>query len=114
MVQARSRRHGQPGYRCFRLTKQLGHGVRPGNIKRFEILMYLAAGIDLASLPLLWTGMPPIEYALSALWVLFICSLVWLAAHRRANWARWLLLALFCFTTFMQLYVSRPLPLMAN
>ena len=74
----------------------------PVNVRRFERLMYIALSLGLAMSAIQITISREIS-SFSALIMMLIpvgsytitASLVWLAAHRRKNWARWALGILF-------------------
>lgn len=76
-----------------------GPGVRtPKNIFYFEVLLYLSLIID--SLSMLFRDdadlteiSAPVAKLFTAVLILFFVYLVWLAANRRQNWARMILLA---------------------
>lgn len=72
----------------------------PTHIFYFEVLLYLSLLLDALSMPLRDEafddagGMtPPTAKLITALLILAFVGLVWLAAHRRKNWARMVLLA---------------------
>jgi hypothetical protein len=86
--------------------KRAAKRARPANIKRFELLMYLAAAISVAAAPFITPDVPASYYVVLALWGAFLFFLIWMVAHRRANWARWLLFALFCLETLYGFYFA--------
>ncbi len=71
---------------------------RPSNVKKFEILMYVSAAMGfLASIwALIWPPVDTAEYSglyiatilVGVMFGAFRVLTVWLAARRRANWAR--------------------------
>jgi hypothetical protein len=69
--------------------------TRPASVRWFEILMYLTCavsvftyGLTRAAIP----GMLPGVRGLGVmLWLIVAIPLIWLAARRRKNWARWTL-----------------------
>lgn len=70
----------------------------PKNIFYFEVLLYLSLIVD--SLSMLFRDdadlteiSAPVAKLFTAVLILFFVYLVWLAAHRRQNWARMILLA---------------------
>lgn len=72
----------------------------PTNIFYFEVLLYLSLLLDALSMPFreeafdAAAGMtPPAAKLITAVLILAFVGLVWLAAHRRKNWARMVLLA---------------------
>jgi hypothetical protein len=46
------------------------------------------------------------DLPISLVWWSFVVALIWLAARRQKNWARWLLLYLFMFETVTALWSS--------
>lgn len=72
--------------------------VVPKNVRRFEICLYASLLLDTLSFPLrqIPEDVPRITVAASAIFsaslILLFCHLVWLAAHRRRNWARLVLM----------------------
>ncbi|MES2751585.1 MAG: hypothetical protein V4661_09465 [Pseudomonadota bacterium] len=76
-------------------------GVKtPKNIFYFEVLLYLSLILDALSMPFrndayndLTEMTPPAAKLITAAMILLFVYLVWLAAHRRKNWARMVLLA---------------------
>ena len=68
----------------------------PTNIFYFEVLLYLSLLLDALSMPFrddpAATTLPAAKLVTAALILLFV-ELVWLAARRRKNWARMVLLA---------------------
>ena len=72
--------------------------VVPENVRRFEICLYASLLLDTLSFPLrqIPEDVPRITVAASAIFsaslILLFCHLVWLAAHRRRNWARLVLM----------------------
>jgi hypothetical protein len=68
----------------------------PTNIFYFEVLLYLSLLLDALSMPFRddAAGMtPPAAKLITAALILLFVELVWLAARRRKNWARMVLLA---------------------
>jgi hypothetical protein len=72
----------------------------PGNVLRFEVLLYLSLLIDSLSAALLDRATADIGETAAAnvnmvavLLVAFFLLLVWLAARHRKNWARWVLVS---------------------
>jgi hypothetical protein len=72
----------------------------PGNVLRFEVLLYLSLLIDSLSAALLDRAPTDIGEAAAAnvnmvavILVAFFLFLVWLAARHRKNWARWVLVS---------------------
>ncbi|MBN9007427.1 MAG: hypothetical protein J0H40_18680 [Rhizobiales bacterium] len=68
----------------------------PGNVLRFEVLLYLWLLIDSLSMALLDRAPTDIGEAAAAnvnmvavILLAFLLFLVWLAARHRKNWARW-------------------------
>jgi hypothetical protein len=66
--------------------------------------MYLALGINAISTALRWyaDGLGPsasTELSINALNLVFFVLFIWLTARRRKNWARWILLLVFIFST---------------
>lgn len=76
-----------------------GEAIVPRNVLRFEILLYLSLLIDALSFPFRDVPADIPDSTLmaanvaSACLILLFYALVWLAARRHKNWARWLLLA---------------------
>jgi GTPase len=70
----------------------------PNNIFYFEVLLYMSLFIDAASMPFRSeafndvTDMTAGAKLITAVMILLFVYLVWLAAHRRQNWARMVLL----------------------
>lgn len=70
----------------------------PGNVWRFEALLYLSLAIDALSMPfrddafndLSEMSAPVAKLATAGIILLFV-YFVWLAAHRRKKWALWVL-----------------------
>ena len=75
----------------------------PKNVRRFEFLMYVALTVSFALLAwAFWEGpSPQILPGLSMLsvWWSFKVFLIWRAARRRKNWARWILFVMFILET---------------
>ncbi len=78
----------------------------PKNVRRFEFLMYAALAVFLAWLAwLFWVfrvnPFPQFlpEIGVLLMWWSFEIFLIWQAAHRRRNWARWILFVLFILET---------------
>lgn len=68
----------------------------PRNVRRFEFLSYLAGIIFLTTLVFDDMLAPTmLEFIGNVIWCLFIVFLIWSAARRRRNWARFTLLGLF-------------------
>ncbi len=72
----------------------------PRNIFYFEVLQYLTLALDALSMPFRsdsFENLPdmsaPVAKLMTAGLILLFVYLVWLAAHRRKNWARMILLA---------------------
>lgn len=72
----------------------------PGNVLRFEVLLYLSLLIDSLSAALLDRAPTDIGEAAAAnvnmvavILLAFFLFLVWLAARHRKNWARWVLVS---------------------
>lgn len=72
----------------------------PRNIFYFEVLLYLSLALDALSMPFRgdsFDNMPdmsaPVAKLMTAGLILLFVYLVWLAARRRKNWARMILLA---------------------
>ena len=72
----------------------------PKNIIYFEVLLYLSLALDALSMPFRddsFENLPdmsaPAAKLITAALILLFVYLVWLAAHRRKNWARMILLA---------------------
>ena len=72
----------------------------PKNIIYFEVLLYLSLALDALSMPFRddsFENLPdmsaPVAKLITAALILLFVYLVWLAAHRRKNWARMILLA---------------------
>jgi hypothetical protein len=79
----------------------------PANVRWFERLMYAAfivGTLASAFVPAMWSFM---ILAISGTWICFLILLVWLAARRRQNWARWLLFALFVLVVAAQVWSIR-------
>jgi hypothetical protein len=71
----------------------------PTNVRRFEILIYLAGIITVATTPLRGISLTPPQILENVIWWGFIILLIWLTARRKKNWARWLLFGLFVMET---------------
>ena len=96
--------------------------VKPRSVGIFEFWMYLSTAIILASLPLrpeflhpfLALGGNPqgkfiaagVVIASAIIAFVPVLVLIWLAARRRKNWARWVLFAMFILTPVY--YLWRP------
>ena len=72
----------------------------PKNIFYFEVLLYLSLALDALSMPFRdesFDNLPdmsaPVGKLITAALILLFVYLIWLAAHRRKNWARMILLA---------------------
>ena len=72
----------------------------PKNIFYFEVLLYLSLALDALSMPFRdesFDNLPDMSAQvgklITAALILLFVYLVWLAAHRRKNWARMILLA---------------------
>lgn len=68
----------------------------PGRVLWFERLFYLSMALSVIRFVINWPDrMPLVVFA--AIYALFVFQLVliWLAARRRKNWARWVLLIFF-------------------
>ena len=72
----------------------------PKNIFYFEVLLYLSLALDALSMPFRdesFDNLPDMTASvgklITAALILLFVYLVWLAAHRRKNWARMVLLA---------------------
>jgi hypothetical protein len=72
----------------------------PTNIFYFEVLLYLSLLLDALSMPFRSDAFddgagttPPAAKLITAVMILAFVGLVWLAARRRKNWARMVLLA---------------------
>ena len=82
-----------------------GEVTVPRNILRFEILLYLSLLID--ALSFLFRDVPAdvsdstlmATNVASACLILLFFALVWLAARRHKNWARWMLLIALVLST---------------
>jgi CHASE2 domain-containing sensor protein len=79
----------------------------PKDVVRFEILLYASLLIDALSVAIFGVGSGAASEAtrafdnlLTAFLIAALAFLVWLAARRRKNWARWTLLAVFTLTLF--------------
>lgn len=82
----------------------------PKNIFYFEVLLYLSLLLDALSMlfrddPAAMT--PPAAKLITAALILLFVELVWLAARRRKNWARMVLLAAFALSVFSIVEVLR-------
>jgi len=76
--------------------------LRPNNVRRFELLIYLAAATEIVSLA---SQDIPWNWAIisaTAIYASFIVTLIWLTAHRKQNWARWYLFVLFLLGFFAE------------
>jgi hypothetical protein len=80
----------------------------PRDVLRFEILLYLSLLLDALSAALFGATADgsdkPFVSFLTALIIAALVLLVWLAAQRRKNWARWTLFGFFALT--LLLYVA--------
>ena len=72
----------------------------PKNIIYFEVLLYLSLALDALSMPFRddsFDNLPDMSASagklITAALILLFIYLVWLAAHRRKNWARMILMA---------------------
>jgi hypothetical protein len=74
----------------------------PRDVLRFEILLYLSLLLDALSAALLGVTADgsdkPFVSFFTALIIGALVLLVWLAAQRQKNWARWTLFGFFAFT----------------
>lgn len=82
----------------------------PKDVLRFEALLYLSLLLD--SLSAAFFGVVPDDATgemrlfaslVSAFFIAALVALVWLAARRRKNWARWTVFGLFVLTTVLYL-----------
>ena len=77
----------------------------PSNVAWFERLMYLSLGISETSFILRWYAhdlalSAALAFSFHALNLVFSVVCIWLAARRRTNWARWILLLVFIVSTY--------------
>jgi hypothetical protein len=82
----------------------------PSNVVRFERLMYLSLASSVIWPTFRWYahGLVLIEVLGNVLSLVFMASFIWLAARRRKNWARWVLLVVFIFSTHGYLRILLP------
>jgi hypothetical protein len=82
----------------------------PSNVVRFERLMYLSLASSVIWPTFRWYahGLVFIEVLGNVLSLVFMASFIWLAARRRKNWARWVLLVVFIFSTHGYLRILLP------
>jgi hypothetical protein len=80
----------------------------PNDVLRFEILLYVSLLLDVLSAAFLGVGLDEASGAASPSMNLFAAAffaslllLVWLAARRQKNWARWSLLAFFALSAVL-------------
>ena len=82
----------------------------PKNVRRFEFLMYAALAIVIAWFAWQWPVDSllrfPVVVAVYLVWWSFVALLIWQAARRRKNWARWTLFALFILETVSMAFSS--------
>jgi hypothetical protein len=81
--------------------------TRPSNVVRFEQLMYLTVGVEIVQF--LWqlhaddfdSGAIPLGlgFILNVFSISFMVVFIYLTARLRTNWARWILLLIFVFST---------------
>jgi hypothetical protein len=83
----------------------------PRDVLRFEILLYVSLLLDCVSAALFGIGADEASEAsrafvnvLSAIIIVALFVMVWLAARQRKNWARWTLFGFFVLT--LVLYVA--------
>lgn len=68
----------------------------PGRVLWFERLFYASAFLSLVGIALEWAnGIHPAGFAIMYLTLCLQVFLIWKAARRRKNWARWLLVTFF-------------------
>ncbi len=79
----------------------------PKNIFYFEVLLYLSLALDALSMPFRddsFDNLPDMSASAAKLFtavlILVFVYLVWLAAHRRKNWARMILAASLALSIF--------------
>jgi hypothetical protein len=80
----------------------------PSNVFKFEVLLYLSLTLDALSVAFqdrtpnaeMTSPMIAFETILAAGLILLLVYLVWLAAQRRKNWPRWVLLAALSLSIF--------------
>ena len=79
----------------------------PKDVLRFEVLLYLSLLLDALSAAFFGTGAgdaaatEPFLSLLTAFFIGALVSLVWLAARRQKNWARWTLFVFFVLTVLL-------------
>ncbi len=86
----------------------------PKDVLRFEVLLYLSLLLDALSAAFFGVGTDETSEAtrqflnlLSAVIIAGLFVLVWLAARRQKNWARWTLFGFFVLTAVLYLGSSR-------
>jgi hypothetical protein len=79
--------------------------IVPENIRRFEVLLYASLLLDTLFVPFrddtfatVSDDMQGAAKLVTAAFIVLFIFLVWLAAQRRRNWARWILCASFGFS----------------
>ena len=73
----------------------------PKNVFRFEVLLYLSLMLDALSVAFqdrtpngeMTESVIAVATVIAACLILLLVYFVWLAAHRRKNWPRWVLIA---------------------
>lgn len=85
----------------------------PGNILRFEVLLYASLLLDTLSVPFRDDTFSAIDSEMmgaaklvTAAFIVLFAFLIWLAARQRRSWARWILCVLFGFSvvTLIQMF----------
>jgi hypothetical protein len=76
----------------------------PGRVLWFEGLFYASVFLSVVRIALEWTSaMGPARFLAIYAFLIAQILLIWLAARRRKNWARWVLLVLFLAWAFTSL-----------
>ena len=93
----------------------------PKNVLWFEVLLYLSLSLDALSVAFqdrtpsgdMTEQMITVETVMSAVLILLLVYFVWLAAQRRRNWPRWVLVAALVLSviSLMQIIGDRGLEL---
>jgi hypothetical protein len=93
----------------------------PKNVLWFEVLLYLSLSLDALSVAFqdrtpsgdMTDQMITVETVMSAVLILLLVYFVWLAAQRRRNWPRWVLVAALVLSviSLMQIIGDRGLDL---
>src|SRR3979490_672511 len=88
--------------------------ILPKNVLRFEVLMYLSLTLDALSVAFqdrtpsvqMTESMITVATVMAACLILLLVYFVWLAAQKRKNWPRWVLVASLGLSVISLLQIS--------